>query len=382
MQKISRQAADNAPAISSTSDNMDYFSDYPVQPVILERFRKSLRHDRLAHAYIFYGREGSGKEAFALELAMALNCLDEQQRPCHQCPSCRKISQLNHPDVKFVIPQAGNWDGKEIQKRLHKKALNPYARIDYPGAVSITIDSIRELKNESKYTPYEAVKKVYIVSDAEKMNRESANSFLKLLEEPPDNLLIILVTTATNALLETIRSRCRIIHFPQLTTDAALAVLARYHPVSDAERIIAGIAQGNLKEIFDSLDTDSEDKRQVVYEFLKAAARGSARDIVNSADALARRRDKNFLLDVLNLLILWIKDTINILSAGGEAQIINVDFKDEIQRFARSYAPSDFEQIILEIENSISSLKSNAHVPLLITVLGIQIHEHLRRAQA
>jgi len=382
MQDTPGPAADNGPPISSATANLEYFSDHPLQPVILDRFRKSLSYNRLAHAYIFYGREGSGKEAFALELAMALNCRDERQRPCHQCPSCRKISQLNHPDIKFVIPQAGSWDAREIQKRLQKKAQNPYARIDYPGAVSITIDSIRELKNEAKYTPYEALKKVYIISDAEKMNRESANSFLKLLEEPPDNLLIILITPAINALLETIRSRCQIVYFPPLTIDAALAVLARYRPVSDTERIVAGMAQGNLKEIFDSLDSDSEDKRKVVYDFLKAAARGSARDIVNSADAIARRRDKNFLLDVLNLLILWIKDTINILSAGGEAEIINVDFKNEIQRFAQSYAPSDFEQIILEIEDSISSLKSNVHVPLLLTVLGIQIHEHLRRAQA
>jgi DNA polymerase-3 subunit delta' len=358
---------------------MEYFNQQIIQPSVLDKFRKSLINNRLAHAYIFYGTEGCGKEAFALEIAKALNCSDQEMRPCHRCPSCHKIAQLSHPDIKFVIPQAKTSTPKEIQKNYQKKAQNPFSRIEYQGSVSIGIDKIRELKNEAKYTPYEAEKKVYIISEAEKMNRESANSFLKLLEEPPDNLLIILITSAINALLETIRSRCQAVYFPPLTIEAALAVVAAYRDISDTDRKIVQMAQANLKEIFDLVGQETEDKRKVVYEFLKAAARGTAKDISASVDSIASRRDKNFLLDILNLLILWIKDTVSVLASGGESQIINVDFKDEIQRFAQSYAASDFEEITAEVEKAISAVKSNVHVPLLMTVLGIRIHHHLRR---
>jgi DNA polymerase-3 subunit delta' len=366
---------------SGFSVYMEYFDQQTIQPSVLKKFRQSFINKRLAHAYIFYGTEGCGKEAFALEMAMALNCSDEKFRPCHQCPSCHKISQFNHPDVKFVIPQVKSWTSKDIQKRYQLKALNPFSRIDFQGPASIGIDKIRELKNESKFTPYEAEKKIYIITEAEKMNRESANSFLKLLEEPPDNLLIILITSTIHALLDTIKSRCQAVYFPPLTLDAALAVVSNYRQLTDMDRRLVQIAQGNLKEIFDMQDRETDDKRKLVYEFLRAAARGTAKDLSASVDSIAFRKDKNFLLDILNLLILWIKDTICILAYGGETQIINIDYKDEIHRFAQSYAPSDFDSMIAEIEKSISAVKANVHMPLTLMVLGTRIHHYLRRAK-
>jgi len=76
---------------------------------------------------------------------------------------------------------------------------------------------------------------------------------------------------------------------------------------------------------------------------------------------------------------LWFKDTINLVSAGDDALIINVDFDDEIHRFAKSYAPSDFDLIVSEIENAIAAVGSNVYAPIIFTVLAIQIKKHLKR---
>ena len=361
---------------------MDFFKDLAIQTAVKNRFSKSMATGHLAHAYLFYGPEGSGKEAFALEIAKVLNCQNEAAKPCNDCPSCKKISLLKHPDIKFIIPEAKNWKSPDIQKKYQLKAENPYSKIEYTGTTSISIDKIRDLKNEAKYTPYEAQKKVFILTEVEKMTRESANSFLKLLEEPPDNLLLILINNSLSIILDTIKSRCQIVYFPPLSIEEASSVVSKYQDISDKERKIIRISQGNLKTIFEILNQDIDVKREIVYDFLKASASGSAIKIQEVVDVISQKRDKNFLLDILNLLILWFKDVIHLISADEKAEIINVDFEEEIKRFAKSYINSNFECIVTEIENAVSNVRNNVYTPLILTVLGIQIKKHLQRTRS
>jgi DNA polymerase-3 subunit delta' len=363
------------------SSIVEYFKEIINQPAVKNRFIKSIANRRLAHAYLFYGPEGSGKESFALEIAKALNCQDKLSRPCNHCSSCSKITQLKHPDIKFIFPEATNWTPKDIQNKYQLKAENPYSRIELSGSTSISISKIRELKNEAKFTPYEAEKKVYIISEADKMTRESANSFLKLLEEPPDTLIIILITTSLNRLLDTIKSRCHIVYFPPLSLEEVLQILSKFRDISEQDRKIVQISQGNLKQIFDIIEQDIDEKRQMVYDFLKASATGNALKLQEAIDSMAKKRDKNFLLDILNLLILWFKDAIHLVSSGAEAQIVNIDFKEEVIRFAENYPTSDFEGIVIEIEKAIANLRQNVYSPILLTVLGIQIKKRLTRVR-
>jgi len=358
---------------------VEYFKELGIQSAVKERFSNGLKTGRLAHAYLFYGPEGGGKEAIAFEIAKALNCKNEVTKPCNECPSCTKISQLKHPDIKFIIPEAKSWKSEDIQKKFRLKSENPYSKIEYTGTTSISIEKIRDLKNESKYTPYEAQKKVFILTEAEKMTREGANSFLKLLEEPPDNLVIILINNSLSTILDTIKSRCQIIYFPPLSFEKALSIVEKFQDISDNEQKIVRISQGNLKNIFEILNHDIDDKRKIIYDFLKASASGSAVKIQEVVDVIAQKRDKNFLLDILNLLILWFKDAIHLISLNDKAEIINVDFEEEVKRFAKSYMNSNFEHIVIEIENAISNVKNNVYTPLILTVLGIQIREHLKR---
>jgi DNA polymerase-3 subunit delta' len=186
---------------------MEFFKGLTIHKKILTQLSSAFEKNKLAHAYLFYGKEGTGKEALALELAKLLNCRDERIKPCNTCISCTKINKLNHPDVKFVFPVPSKWKPEDIAKSMHAKSENIFAPLEYEGSANISIDKIRELKNETKYPPYEGNQKVYIISEADKMNRESANSFLKMLEEPPAYLTLILISSSKNAPLDTIRSR-------------------------------------------------------------------------------------------------------------------------------------------------------------------------------
>ena len=251
---------------------MEYFKDLNIQSLVKERFSKNFANGRLAHAYLFYGPEGTGKEAFALEIAKALNCQNESTKPCNQCPSCTKINQLKHPDVKLIIPEAKSWSAQDLQKKYQLKSENPYSRIEYTGTTSISIEKIRDLKNEAKYTPYEGQKKVYIITESEKMTRESANSFLKLLEEPPDNLIIILINKSLSTMLDTIKSRCQIVYFPPLSFEEAISVVSQYRELSEDDQKLVRISQGNLKNIFEVLDQDVDEKTDYRLRFSKGCS--------------------------------------------------------------------------------------------------------------
>jgi len=353
---------------------MNYFPDFKIHHKILSQLQFALEKNKLAHAYLFYGSEGTGKEAVALELAKLLNCEDEQSKPCNKCNACNKINKLNHPDVKYIFPVASKWKPEDITKRINNKSENIFAPINQEGVTNISIDKIRELKNETKYPPYESKQKVYIITETDKMNRESANSFLKLLEEPPDYLTIVLITSSKNALLDTIRSRCRSIYFPVLSNDELVEVVKKYHPIDERISKVIKFSQGNLKKIFGSLDEDYESKQQFVLKFLRAAASGSAVKISEIVDELYKKRDKNFLIEILNLVILWFQDVIHL---ENENRSTSFDFSTELENFSNAYSQLNFEKIISAIEQSIQNIRRNIYGPILLTNLALKIKESL-----
>jgi len=354
---------------------MEYFREFEIQSKVKNHFAKSLKNNRLAHAYLFYGPEGCGKEAFAIELSKAINCLNESRRPCYECSVCMKVTHFNHPDIKYIFPLAKDIKSEEIRKQLDLKVQNPFSRLENIKQANILIEQIKELKNESIYLPYEARKKVYIISDADKMTREAANSFLKLLEEPPDDLMIILTTTSQNAIPLTIRSRCHIIHFPVLSFEEARSIVNKYQVMDDSLEKVIRVNEFNLKKIFDSFNEDIEKKTKQVYEYLRSLASGDALRLKNSVDQITQSRDRNYLMDILNLLILWFKDVIHLISLDKTANLVNM--QEEIKKFAALYRHSDFDKILRIIEEANFNIKRNVNGALVLTVLGIRIKETL-----
>jgi len=356
---------------------MEYFSQSIVQPRVKDLFIQSIQNQRLAHAYIFYGQAGRGKEAFALELAKALNCEDEHNRPCGTCPSCIKIAKLNHPDVKFLFPVSGQIKSKNLPEIIKLKAKNPYAAIEIPGHKNIPIDAIRELKNEAKYAAFEAANRVFIIYGAEYFSREAANSFLKLLEEPPENLFIILITDELHRLLDTIRSRCQPVYFPDHSAEQIAEIVRRFEPQADDLDSLARIAQFNLKKIFAMLHSDYQQKRQMVYRFIKAAAADDMLLAAELIDAITQKRDKNYIIELLNLMILWMHDALqySILQSGSE--FTNIDDQETIIKFANYFAGADLGRLIDLAEQAAKHIGMNAHPSLTLTRLAFEIHEIL-----
>ena len=194
---------------------------------LAERFRESVALGRLAHAYLFIGREGIGKELFARELAKALLCGQGAGEACDACRSCQKVEHGNHPDVSFI-------------RRIARTAKGE-------RRTQILIDQVREeIQEPIGYKPYEGSHKVFVVADAERMTEEAQNGLLKTLEEPPPHSLLILLASRAEPFVDTVVSRCRIVRFRALAADVAERILVeRLECEPEAARVLARLSGGS-----------------------------------------------------------------------------------------------------------------------------------------
>jgi len=220
------------------------FDDQRKQKPIADRLRHSLENGRLAHAYLFSGPRGAGKEVMARTLAKAVNCLKKKHDSCDRCDSCRRIDENTHPDVYWVRP--------ELKSRR------------------IGVGQIREFERAINLKPMIARVKVGIVADADCMGDEASNAFLKTLEEPPHQTIILLLTTQPQRLLPTILSRCLKIAFgeserTQSPYRAKLAPLLAKFSAEDQRGIVppyqllgelTGLLQGTRDEIRASVEAE------------------------------------------------------------------------------------------------------------------------------
>ncbi len=183
------------------------------QPQATGILTRALESERLANAYLFYGPDSVGKKKTAFQLAKALNC--ETSGPstaCDDCSSCRRIDQHLHPDVFYLEPDAG----ASVREAW------------------IKIEPIRELQKKLVFMPYEGKAKAVVIDAADRINPQAANAFLKTLEEPPSDTLIILISSNPQQLLPTVASRCQGIRFNALSEPVLESILQKLSEEDDS----------------------------------------------------------------------------------------------------------------------------------------------------
>ena len=318
-----------------------------------ERLRRLLAAEEVAHAWLLLGPAGSGKSAVALAMAAALNCPVEPAVGCGECSSCVRILRRRHPDVHHIAPE---------------------------GPL-IPVDVIRELViPEASRSPFEGVRKVFVLEESDRMNDPAQNALLKTLEEPQPDTVFILISDQEEDLLETVRSRCRILRMEPVPEPRIVEVLQQDGVPETRARLAARLSEGDLGRArsmgldeavqkrrerwlsipsrllspVDALDAAAEiigEARESVVareavqktEVIELAeAMGEGRGTATARTALAkrhrrelRRLEEEVLGEALATLASFYRDVL-VLRSGGNDAVVNLDLVGEIESWAET----------------------------------------------
>jgi DNA polymerase III subunit delta' len=311
----------------------------------LDFLRGALRRGRIPSAYLFLGAHHVGKRSAALALAQALNCRDEAARAaadaCGACPSCRRIAAEVHPDVETVRP-----DGQFIR-----------------------IDQVREVSEHLLLLPFEARKRVVIVAQAERMNPQAANAFLKTLEEPPQDTLIVLCAEDARRLPETIVSRCVPVRFRLLdaaTTRGLLAAQAELPP--ETLDFALRFAQGRLRPELPAKAAHWMELREEMLLALTGLQRPIFAQLSEAVGRWAGSEDWRFVLEWLES---WFRD-LGLHAAGiAPERLLNGDRPAELAACARAFSPGRVQRAYAAVLDTRGALLMNANKALALEALWL-----------
>lgn len=356
------------------------------QERVKQALRAAIQHRRLAHAYLFLGNEGVGTEALTVEFARTLLCVRQQTEACGECSSCKKVDVLHHPNLKLIFPLPGgdsdnNDDDspeadlvEEIRRQTAEKARNPYFHIEIPKAKFIRIKSIREIKKEASLSSTEVGKKIFIIFDADAMNDFAANSLLKILEEPLEDVYFLLTSSRKDAMKETIVSRCQQIQCSLLTKeDIVNALITREKIDSSRAMLIASLAGGSYTQALELLNNDLQTYRDSVVSFLRAALGAYPSKIFDDHDEYISGNRKAEAEQLLRMLHVWMRDAL--VLREGSALVFNIDQEKDLTSFVGKFSQKNLEACIAAVERALELLRRNVYLPLVMLSLTV----HLRR---
>lgn len=310
------------------------FADILGHEKPLNLINSYLEGSAFSGGFIFSGPEGIGKRLVAQIVAQKLNCT-AADKPCGLCESCRKIEKSAHPDLHII----------------------------QNGEAQIKIDDIRAILREANFRPYEGEMKIFIIDNAHKLNLEAANSLLKILEEPPKDVLIILITHKPQNIIRTVLSRCKKIKFSPLARSRLEAVLVKDYSLDKlTAHFLSFYAEGRLGLALKLKDTLQLTQKNKLFESFVLSSKPLERNFMDQS--------KEQLRTFLNILASWFRD-IYLLKAGlPDDEIIHLDRKDDLLKLIPKFSFKQLDDIMTAISDSALYLEANINNKLLLHNLG------------
>jgi len=293
------------------------FEKTEIQPAVISYLRSAIEKNRLPHALLFLGPEGAGQEEAARELAKALFCQNKKGlNSCEVCVHCRQVNQASHPDFNVLKPE----EGKSV----------------------ISVEAIRELIATANFKPFQADFKVFVIEKAERMNDIAQNALLKTLEEPQGKTIFLLISSAAEELIPTIRSRAQSVNFL---------------PVVSAEKV----------------DEETESLRNELLSYILQNLEGRT----DSEEPDLSKANRVSILRALSGVTEYFRDALILRSGAGEI-LKNVEDKRHKSELSSNW---DEETLVHSIEffaKTRDQIKNNINIKLAMAVLW----ESLRQSYA
>lgn len=356
--------------------------------------QRAVDSERVAHAWLFHGPDGSGKRAAAIAFAQTLQCTDRQDgHACGACLACDKVARLIHPDVHMLMPHTNDATTDDLNARVALLAESPYEIVDFQRRPSLDgsgggtnkqvaylVDRVYEdIRRPMGYRPAEGVYRIAILLDADLMRTEAANAFLKLLEEPGPQTVFMLLTSRLDHMLPTIMSRCQQVRFDRLHADDIAAGLVD-EGLADADMagVLARMADGSYSLARSMAQTDDlRGSREEVLDFLRQSYVGNGHVLLQKVDAMASlgREPLKF---VLQVLLGMLRDLLLLSAAGVEAPIVNVDRRDVLRKFLDGLPDARLETMIESVERSMMLVERNTNARLVLAALSMSLGKAMR----
>jgi len=313
------------------------FTDIYGQDRQVAMLQNAIRRERVPHAYLFHGMEGTGKRFTAKTFAKALNCKVEKDDACGRCGSCVKIERGNHPDITIIEP-----DG-----------------------LFIKIKNIRDLQDRMKYRPFEGKTRVSIIVAAEAMNAPAANALLKTLEEPSKSNVLILITAHRHRIPQTILSRCQKIRFNPLHRDVIVSYLVKHHSLDREEALMLAASSGG--SIGRALALHESSQGEFTKELIEGVASFDKKNLRDALVMAGRLADgKSAVTERLDILKRWYRDIMVYRETGDESRVMFRDVLTTTAGMADRMSGPDILQCLHAVDRAYRAIEQNANKQLTL----------------
>jgi len=321
--------------------------------------RHALERARLAHAYLFIGPAGVGKKKTALILAQTVLCQDKLQEGCGVCASCVSVLAGSHPDLSLLAPEAGKQ--------------------------SLVIDQVRELQRLLSLKPVQGRKKVAILNEAHVLTAQAQSALLKIVEEPPGDALLILLTVNSATLSRPLLSRCQQVRFAALPISTVEELLVQEHDKdADTARTLALYSRGSVGR---ALSLDPEVflvERQYVEEELRKLPGASFTDLSRLAEWLVADRVRKSAAsaegkanrptgDRLELVLSWYEEVLRCAVLGQDSVVRYRDCLPAVTQAAAALGVSGALRQLSLVYDTIQALGRNANKQLTVEDMLLQM---------
>jgi len=379
------------------------FSSILGQQHIKNHLIRSAESGRIPHAQLFVGPEGCGTLALAIAYAQYILCNNSNGVNEHGNESCNlKFQNLAHPDLHFIYPTVSTEEVKSKPKSIDFVSdwrsfvlQNPYGSLldwyTFLGVQNkqgeIRVDDAQEMLKSLALKSYEGGYKIMIIWMADKLNTAAANKLLKLLEEPPEKTVFLLITENEEAIISTIRSRCQAIHFNGIPEQEITQALIDLHKLDPSlAQNLAHQAQGNYNKALHLLNQDADD---LVFEewfvvWVRAAfkAKGNAsaiQDLIQWSEQIAllgREKQKKFLefcIEMFRQALLFNYQAHPLVYLSPKVD------KFKLENFAPFIHGNNINDIFHQLSEALYHIERNGNAKIILTDLSIQLTRLLHK---
>lgn len=364
------------------NENWDGIYGHKNNREVLDRVIAS---SKIPHAFLFVGKQGVGKDYFALQLAQTINrkFVGEEE----QTRVLNGLANLNEPFMKYIfaLPRGKNEtdesnpyeklnsdDLEEIKEEIKKKTSNPYHRIQLAKANTIKISSIRDINKFLSLQFEQSYYRFVLISDVHLMNETSQNALLKNLEEPPEKVIFILTTPFPELLRETIRSRCWILYFSPLSNEDITQILVEYFNVDKKLASEAAVfSDGSVTTANQLIEHDFRALKNKTINFLRYSLGKKFHSAYREISDILSDGDTSTFKLFIQMIITWLNDLQRFRTSNTD--FFYSDYRETLEKFNKKFPKTNIQDVVYNLDYLSSLIQNNVNLNLLAANLIFRI---------